>query len=204
MSVTLLTVHSPNWKPLADVTLPAWRAYCQKHEYSLIANIVPDNSERYYGWLRLEDLYDYLFVYNLAETFFCFDCDAIVTNPEITIESLIDDEHDFYITRDVNGFNASQMIFRHSAWTKKLLQEWSRQTCAGDQDAFALIYPRFADRTKVLPQTALNSYLYEIYSEKSREGQWNPGDFVLHVPAKPIPERAAILRNAIAPHYAGA
>lgn len=192
MSVTLLTVYSENWRPLVDVTLPIWRAYAHKHEYLLIANRKPDKPDKYFGWLRLEDLYDYLFVYNLAETFFLFDCDSVVTNPEIKIESLLDDEHDFYITKDANGFNASQMIFRQSAWTKRLLREWSKQDCDGDQDAFALIYPQFADRTKVLPQSAMNSYFYGIYTEKSNSGEWHPEDFVLHIPAKSLTERVTL------------
>lgn len=194
MNISLLTVYSESWRPLVEVALPAWRAYAQKHEYSLIANLKPDKPDKYFGWLRLEDLYDYLFVYNLAEVFFLFDCDSMVTNPEIKIESLLDEDHDFYITKDVNGFNASQMIFKQTAWTKRFLKEWSRQPFDGDQDALAYIADDFSDRIKILPQSAMNSYFYDLYSEKSEMGEWESQDFVLHVPAKPMIERVSIFK----------
>ena len=205
MSLTLLTAYSPSWKELTEITFPNWQEYARRHNYTIIAREKPDKPEKFYGWLRMEDLYDYAFLYELAETFVVLDADIFFTNHSITFESLMDEDHDFYITEDVNGLNVGAMIFRASAWCEKVVTMIldQRKRFDGEQQAIRAIIPQFMDRTKILPQSSMNSYLNSRYPESvnRKEGNWAPRDLLLHLPALPFAERVKIftdLRSALA------
>src|ERR1700747_2549436 len=97
---TLLTGYYSNYQALADVVKPNMEAYCQKQGYQLACELLPADSP--YGFWKLEFIY-WLFKYGNTDLIFCTDLDVLITNMNIKIESFIDDESDFYVTRDING-----------------------------------------------------------------------------------------------------
>ncbi len=51
---------------------------------------------------------------------------------------------------------------------------------------------------QILPQRKLNAYPHEAYGMKTPTNSgWQPGDFVLHVPGLPLPERMAVFRKVL-------
>lgn len=208
MKITLLTVHSPNWKSLTDLTLPNWRAYCRKHGYDFIARSHKDSPDRFFNWLRFEDAYDYLHLYDMAEVMMLIDADTICTNPDIKIESLLVEDHDFYITKDANGLNAGVQIWRANNWSERFMFEVLelRNKHDGDQRAIEELLPRYMDRTKILPQSSMNSYINSEYmpSEQNAEGDWRENHFILHLPGLSMSRRIEILSGVLSERKAAA
>jgi hypothetical protein len=50
-------------------------------------------------------------------------------------------------------------------------------------------------RTKLVNQKQFNSYLYEKYDWAWPDGQYTPGDFLLHLPGMSNEERVPILKE---------
>lgn len=203
MKLALFTVYSPAWLDLVKATIPNWMAYCSHAGYDLIVHPKPAKTERFYGWLRIEDLYDLLIQHRDYEAIVLLDADLIFTNFEKRFEDLMRDGVDFYITQDVNGFNAGVTIWRRTEGVFRFIDVLLRDKdkFTGDQDAIAHNFVNAPCFTAIVPQSEMNSYLYDRYPEgKERvggEGDWKRGDFILHLPALPLSDRIETFNDVI-------
>jgi hypothetical protein len=111
------------------------------------------------------------------------DADVIITNPAIRLESLIDDVFDLIITRDENGFNAGNFFVRNGPEMREFFRRvWETTEFATDvppilesQEAIARALHRYPPTfVKLAAQRRFNSYWM------AREGNWEPGDFLIH------------------------
>jgi hypothetical protein len=129
------------------------------------------------------------------------DCDAIVTNFHIKLESIIDNQYDIIMASDWNGINCGSFLVRNSdrgkAWLDMIYSfrdvpryknhKWPEQAAMMET---AHLY---TDILKVVPQKILNSYYYSLYIPEEylwkdrldTNGNWTVGDFVIHFPGMP-------------------
>jgi hypothetical protein len=105
--VAIMVAFNHAYLPMAEVSLPIIRAYCEKHEYSLIQGRFMDDSE----YLPTEDIKDYFDrgkikmyqqKYKQADILCWMDIDLIIMNSEIRIEDRLGDRS-FLWTYDVAG-----------------------------------------------------------------------------------------------------
>jgi len=134
------------------------------------------------------------------------DIDSVITNMNIPITDFIDDEHDFFITRDFTELNGGSVIIRSSikgqSFNRLVLRCKSRYQ--NEQNAYNHYREIMVNNNtmKVLPHPSINSYKYYLYPEckeyVGREdlGDWKEGNFVLHVPALALSKRLEILSQA--------
>ena len=198
MSTALLSFYTTDYQPLVDVTGPVKDAYCAKQGYRHIVKLAPyGDPSRYYAFARLAYLRDLLFgdlpEGRGVEVVLVMNSHAQVMNHTIRVESLLDDKHDFYIAKDVNGLNAGVFIARKSDWLKTWLDHllsmenrhhehcWKEQKLM--QDTWE--WPEFKSHIQIVDQRLLNAYLWRHYDwADTSPGQWQPGDFIIHIPGK--------------------
>jgi hypothetical protein len=206
MSISLLSFYTPEYQPLANVTLPNKQEYCDKLEYLHLVKTTPyGNKDNYYAFQRIQYLRDLLFASeNDLEAVLVLNIHTMVMNFNTKIESFLDNEHDFYICKDVNGINAGTFLIKKSDWSKKWLDFilskesvhknhcWFEQKLI--QDNWEL--PEFKDKVKILPHPSINSYFYNIYNwPETTPGHFNKGDFILHLPGLGMEQRINIFKS---------
>jgi len=198
MKVICLTMFSPYYQPLADISVPNFKTYCDKHGYEFYQLLVGDGD----AWFKKNAAFDECFKGN-SDIIFYKDIDSLITNLTVPIENFIDDEHDFFITKDIEGINGGSLIMKNTKWSKSfndfVLSQ--KENYNNEQEVYAAFEndERFVDKIKILPQNTINSYDYSQYETIGRRthenGQWEVGDFVLHLPALIIEKRLPIMKN---------
>jgi len=193
MSAAVLTTQSESWKNLGDLVIPNMEAYCNKQGYKLIVHSIPSTFEFY----KINAIYAALdlFGYDLV---FCLDLDTLITNHNIRFETFVDTEHDFYITQDINEINVGAVIVRRSNWSENLLLDILESDAENEQNA---LKPHMGHpKVKILEHPSINSYPYDEYAPSwglipgrapllgiegkptHEQGNWQPGDFIAHLP----------------------
>ncbi|MCO5559179.1 hypothetical protein L7F22_012773 [Adiantum nelumboides] len=166
---------------LMGLVAPNKVKYAQRHGYTFInASDTLDNS-RPPSWSKILAVRKHLPKFDWV---FWNDVDSLVTNPEISLESIIgsvvgsrDNSRipDLIITKDVTGVNAGMFFFHNTEWSMHFLELWWNQTSfvrpfgqmkSGDNDALKYLLstmPREELQQHVaMPrmQCAFNSYLW--------------------------------------------
>jgi hypothetical protein len=188
---------------MADIVLPNLQAYCKRHGYEYRFVCFPEPCESDFGFRKLTGILD---LFNEGfDVVVSFDLDLLITNHNYKIEQFLTDEHDFFICKDYNGINAGSFIVRNSGWLVGFL-DWLLR-CRGidkihcEQDAIAYYMRLFPndEKIKILPHPSINSYLYENYPDIPQQtherGQWQPTDFILHLPGLGMETRLDIMKK---------
>jgi hypothetical protein len=191
---------------LAEVTWPNKVAYADRHGYESYAKTDEWTLEPIH-FEKVQLVLDVLT--NNPEIDWCWwlDNDAVITNPEIKLESIVDNDFHVIITSDIASLNAGSFIVRNSlegrGWLEFILAkglEHYKDNRWPEQQPMTDFYISFKHIIKVVPQKTMNSYLYDIYKVDPSDllghsGQWTEGDFVLHMPAIPNQMRIQIINQ---------
>lgn len=203
-------LYTDSWLELAKVSLPNIVRYCIKHDYRWNIQRI---KEPYDAFDKIRNIQK-IFSDNSAHVVMSMDCDSIITNYNIKVESFLDDENDFYITKDCNAINAGVFIVKNTEWGNNFVnkvydyEERYRQSGC-EQNAIERYIGIFGeDKIKYLSYPSINSYpLNEYYPSYGRWGykegdviekpdnEWHEGDFILHAPGLPLEKRLSILKN---------
>lgn len=198
MNLALLSFYTPEFQPLADVTLPDKEEYCKRFGYTHIVSHFPyGNPANYYAFQRLQCARDLLFKSDKYDfdAIWVLNIHASIMNLTKNVADFIDNEHDFFITKDCNGINGGSFIVKDTHWAKNWLdfllskEDIHKNHCWYEQKLIIDNWerPEFKDKIKILPQNTINSYMHELYDiSTDREGQLQKGDLVLHIPGKPL------------------
>lgn len=125
------------------------------------------------------------------------DNDAMITNFDIKVEDLVDNDYHIIMPTDIAALNTGSFLVRNSTQSKEWLEfllskkaEYKNDKKWFEQQAVIDFYPKFQELFKIIPQQWLNSYDYKMYNVEGidllgQDGQWYPGDFVIHWPGLP-------------------
>src|SRR5438552_2281470 len=108
--MTVATTMSESWQELADIVIPNLRTYCKKHSYDLEVWTIPSKFE----FEKIKMLIELLKCD--IDAVFCLDLDTLITNHNIKVESFLDPDHDFYLTKDINTWNTGSVIVKNTKW----------------------------------------------------------------------------------------
>ena len=128
------------------------------------------------------------------------DIDSYIMNFNTRIEDLVDDSHGLWIGRDCNITNAGSFIvanndmgwkvlaemealiptYTNHHWYESQMIEDLRHTC-----------PEIA----VVEQRRFNSYFEDLYSRTYEPGNFQQGDFLLHLPACDVFHRIDVFNS---------
>lgn len=122
------------------------------------------------------------------------DADAFVTNPDVLVESLLDNDYDLVMAPgNTRLFNAGVMLLKNTKNTKKLLQETLNSAIIdSDNNAMIEAYRKTEEvKLKLIPRKSLNSYGGDKIFE------WESGDFIMHMALSNNEYRQKKLENFI-------
>lgn len=163
---------------LMALVAPNKENYARRHGYTFINASNTLDKSRPPSWSKILAVRKHLPDFDWV---FWNDVDSLVTNPEISLEDIIDSAvgstalPDLIITKDVTGVNAGMFFFRNTDWSMRFLELWWNQTSfvlpfgqmkSGDNDALKYLLqtmPEEEFRQHVaIPQMqcAFNSYVW--------------------------------------------
>lgn len=199
MRTCILILYTEDWKPLADVVVPTFHNYANKHGYELQ---IRSYKEPFSGFEKL------IWCKNLLEDYdviWSVDCDTMITHENTKIDDFLEPDKHFYICKDYNGVNAGSFIISASEKTKSflnfLISLKGKDGMHCEQNAIEVWMNLFPndEGIKVLPHPSINSYKYILYPEiptqKHREGNWREGDLLLHLPGVGMQQRINIFKT---------
>ncbi len=200
MTISVFTLFNEAFRPVADLTQPVLRDYCAKHGYLFRAFENPV-VQCDIVWDRLLPLFE-----TQADWSVYVDTDVLITNPEIGLESIITafPNTELIIGSDIQGLNDGMLMVKNSMVARAVVdlvrsfQGAENVFCAQDGIRDLLLTSGFKrDLIAIAPQRMFNSYLYEEYGLTHEEGQWQPGDFALHLPGRTNERRCEIFSGLL-------
>lgn len=216
MKVCVATLCSADCSQISAVTEPNKAAYCERHGYELLIKREGFTGDSDHGHHRFAFERFKFFIECLVDHDAVLGCgaDVIITNPAITLESLMEGRKPFIIAKDAIGFQTDVMLMRKEPYVIALLstivecqeQYWGSPYL--DQTAMAEIGPMFNRTVQVVPQRLINAYDYRTLTEWYRvhenyrlakdcdgnDGQWHPGDFIFHCPGLSHDRKIEVLK----------
>ncbi len=208
---TLLTGHYENYQPLAEIVRPVFQKYCDKQGYKLECELLRNDVP--YGFWKLEYI-QWLLKYGNTDLIFCTDLDVLITNHTKKVEDFIDEKHDFYITKDVNGINTGTFIIVDSVWSREFIDMLLLHKDEFENEQTAIDHFRNEDkwkeRIKILPHPSINSFPMDHYAPTwgkigneaidrptHLEGAWEKSDFICHMPGHSLEKRIEVFTKMI-------
>jgi len=207
MILTVLTACTgADWQALRSIVEPNLREYTKRwgYDFMILETFYRDASWHYpvqkTAWVRdvIEE--------NKSDFFWVVDIDLICTNMTVDVRQWLDDEHSIFMARDVSGnLNCGSYLIRNSTITKAWLDSILRlrEETTSEQDAIIRLSENkiFRNATKELSHPSLNSSPWERYPSMGRksveEGQWEPGQFICHLPGRTPRSREEIFTELL-------
>jgi len=191
MKIALVTGHTPNYASMADITVPGKEYYAKKHGYSIF--VQSDNfiawPNRLIGFEKCFYIHDLMIKHPDIEWFWWTGSDCLITNYTTKLESFIDPEVHFIVTKDDHGIGADVFFIRNTPEGREYIQHLTDPAAPAETEQGWMwadeFNPKWRDITKYLPQYTMNSYILKWYPNKPNRdlfGQrqdWQQGDFVL-------------------------
>lgn len=191
--MAIVSLFNERHKDLADFTWTNKVRYAEKHSYLAVAK-TENFSQDQVHFDKFVHILDVMKTHPDVDWVWWLDNDAMITNFDIKIEDLIDTDYHVIMPTDIAALNTGSFIVRNSTeareWLEFLLskkREYKDDKKWFEQQAVIDFYPKFQELFKLVPQQWLNSYDYKMYGVDGidllgQDGQWYPGDFVIHWP----------------------
>ncbi len=205
MRIAVTTFYTESYQPLADITIPILDKYCNKHGYVLHINKTKEDNIHF---VKTKDAKNLLDEYSLV---WGVECDFLITNLNYKITDFINWEADTFLCKDVNGVNSGSVIFKSTDLCRTMLN--CLNSYKGNIEDEQIFFENQHDPSiKYLSHPSINSIPYEPYYAPSygrynfmegmvsikptvEEGQWEPGQFVMHLPGMTMERRIEIFNN---------
>lgn len=210
-------MHNSEYTELANITFDQnKKPYCHQHGYGLFAKTSDFSSGKSVYFDKIRFNLEVLENNPSLDWVWWLDCDAVITNFNITIEEWCDDEYDFIVTLDRFSLNNGSYFIKNSDLSKKflreilsleekyLISEWPDQ-----QPMIDLITnnDQYTTMTKFHSQRDFNSYDYDFYRLDhgnthdwdlfGNNGNWKLGDFVCHYPGIKYATKVELAKNIL-------
>jgi hypothetical protein len=192
--MAIVSLFNDNHRDLAELTWYKNKVeYANKHGYSAIPKTANFSSDQVH-FDKFAHILDVMKSNPDIDWIWWLDNDAMVTNFDIKVEDLVDNDYHIIMSTDIAALNTGSFIVRNSfqarEWLEFLLSkktEYKNDKKWFEQQAVIDFYPKFQELFKLVPQQWLNSYDYRMYNVEGidllgQDGQWAPGDFVVHWP----------------------
>jgi hypothetical protein len=208
MKISIVTLHNKDYEGLAYFTYDKNLVeYAKKHSYKLICKKDNFSTDYIIYFEKIKIILDAFKNNPELDWAWWIDCDAMVTNFNVTLESIIDNDYHIIMSTDINGLNCGSFLIRNTpqgrAWLEMIFSQrfvyryythpWPEQIIMMETAK------NYTDILKIVPQKTFNSYYYSLYGETETNrfgydrlglsGNWAPGDFVIHWPGKPNIQR---------------
>lgn len=202
--VAVCTAHSPDYQPLADLTLPTVRTWCQKHGYDLFykGDLDPKRGDR----IKIE-MFQSIYQQKTHDTYVWIDTDAAISNTDVRLENFcewhdIDEKAHVIWGCDPAGPNSGFLVARFSPESYGYFSESLKRSAEmgwADQVGMIqmmLVHP-WKQWVKTIDGKFCNAYPIEHYGWHGYPNinEWEPGCFVFHTPGMPMEKRIQVFQE---------
>lgn len=223
MKIGLQCSFDHGYMPLALLTWFSNKVeYANRHGYSTHVKVYHNNQNIKHGNASRSDIeyrlsHGYLkidHVKNILEKtdvdwLWVTGCDSMVTNFNIKLEDVIDNNYHLIIASDQNAqVNADSFLIRNSPEGRhyidtisKSVEQYKHQMWLENQ-AMIDMFVRFLPMTKLVPQRTINAYNYELYplpkpnlDRLGTDGNWQKGDLLIHWPGVDFNRRMQLFNH---------
>lgn len=171
-----------------ETMFPNLESYAHKHGYDIIR--INDSGKKGMPWTKI-DIANKILKHSEYDWIFMRGVDFLVMNPEVKLETFVDDAYDMIVSEDCHGINFDAVLIKKCDWSEKYLDFiydkgyktydndcWKEQRCVIETHK----NPEWKDHIKVIPQKSFNSYHYPWYDPNGTyPGQYTEGDLHLHL-----------------------
>ena len=145
----IATLYTSEIASLAERTNPSKFAYCQRWGYVFECHAGTLDPSRPPAWSKLRIVRNLLDRYQWV---FWLDADALIMNPEVRAETLLDDRYNLILAKQPgpdpwgnHHLNTGSFFIKSDKWSKRLLDDWYDQIQFIDhpgweQEAFLHLY----------------------------------------------------------------
>lgn len=204
MKTHVLFVHDNSFNELADLVMPFWKEYCQRHGYNLTVDSTENEEPQFhYSFHKMRRVLAYLKYHDPAELLI-LDVDMLPTNMTLSLHDVVGSDYSaITMTRDINGLNNGATLLRYDTpvcrnWLKLIIA--LRSVTTSELHAMWLLDDVYKDYTRVLPHANFNSIPYHLYEyglRKEEDGQWSEGHLLCHLPGMSNAKRMEIFTQMI-------
>jgi hypothetical protein len=211
MKIALVSHHTLDhpWDKFSAVTATDKQIYADKHGYKFFnkTDNFLNRPGRHLSYEKMPFLLELMHANPDIDWFWYSGCDVLLTNHDTKLESLIDENYSFIITKDGQGINGDVFFVRNNSVGRAYIERMDKNE--GEIENPESVFPedRAAGRWtteqgwlnedernpewspifKYLPQHTMNSYELKYYGGSVRpydllgqRAQWEPGDFAVH------------------------
>jgi galactosyl transferase GMA12/MNN10 family len=196
VNVVVCVAYSPDYEPLASITVPTIQRYCERWGFHFYLDGARDKTEG--DFMKIARYQELLPRYGLDDVFVWIDTDALVMNPEIRLDHIIYHHMPpwihYLIGCDPNGLNTGVFFVRFTPEGYRFTNAARAASKAmGWADIpgtiqMALNYP-YREYVKQIPGKVFNCFLYEELGWPKAGGNYlnnyEEGDFILHFAGLP-------------------
>jgi hypothetical protein len=209
----IISSHTPNYQPLADWTWPNKEEYAERHGYLAYCKTEGHDPGLKWNHDKLYFIRDCMEINPDVEWFWWLGSDTLITNFNIKLESITDDNYHFIIGTDGNDLNNDSCFFRNTPEGRRyvdfLIEEFPKYADHHFLEQQAMIdsykIPEWKSMIKVVEQHWFNShdcwpngwqpgYGYDLLGGRA---WWEPGDLLVHWPGSSLETRL----NRHVPYY---
>lgn len=181
MKVGIVRCYTPQYRDVHLKTWPSVIEYGESYGYHTIAICLPPDSDtQSVSRYKMEIIMELLSLYSHI---LWIDADAYIQNP-VPLSDFVDDTHDVFISKDINGINAGVMAFGKGAIA--LISEMLQMQISApwfEQGVLKrLIEETFPAKVKYLNQSDFQAYKYSLYGLSFPEGEATKDSFIIHLP----------------------
>ncbi len=210
----VVSLNDEHYRPLMDITWTGKIAYCKRWGYTPVHFLQPERTQesrdteghnQWYGFAKIKRILEVLET-GLYDWVFFTECDSLITNHDIKLEDIVDNNYHILLTSNFDGINMGHVFARNTPEAKAYLEliyslYGKYRTCGyAEQQAVMDTRDQYNKIIRIMPQKMFNShdhFLYEHYKvpkERRKDvlgnsGEWEPGDFSVHWCGFGLPER---------------
>lgn len=211
--IAIVTLFDKNYEDLANIAIPNFVDYGKKHGYDVIFFDEIIDKSRPAPWSKVKAVEHVLDKY---EWVWWIDIDALIMNPNIKLESIIDSTYDVIFTANkYSTISNGSSFYKNSTFTKQFLRdcyELQLDTLRGidtstfdhEQKPMRSLYlsgGEYAKRIKLVHERVCNSYWYtgspsvlQSYPAwNSEDNIYQTGDFVVNFCGRSRDERIQVM-----------
>lgn len=200
--IAMCQLWDKNYQELADIT---WtqnkKLYCEQWGYPY--HIKTDGFTFVPSYEKIKFMLDVMNEHPEYDWLYWAGTDTLITNFYIKLENFIDNDYHVIMAKDINNINADSFMLKNSKESKEYFEFiWSLAPKYNshpwwEQQAMIENFDQWSHLFKIVPQKTFNSFLYKqlywgIYKSSidktGHDGQWEPGDFLLHFPGTGLPK----------------
>ena len=178
--IAIVALATPNMKSMTDLSFANHKFYAEKHGYNYICYSDSMVDLKYVTWNKVYVLLNYI---NSFKYVVWIDADAIITNMDISIESVIakQESKHLHVCDDIGNWrlNTGVMIWENCEWSKQVLEDWAAMEKIphnqGAEQQQLINYLRKKDN-ECVHWHVHNRRLFNAHPKEHCEG-----DFILHM-----------------------